>query len=245
MSKQKKRQEAKEERLLDFLKDEKFTTAETIGLLFGMKRTATYYFIKEQEQKGILKKGEVTFEVMSKGRGTLSVWGLTQTGVFLATKGESLESFDPSRTSTTTMTHEIELQKLKARSLNLGWGEWESGRVLRQKAHAEPKVWLQVPDGLSSSPSGKKCAFELERSSKSQERYEQIFSNFCQMLFDKTISEVIYVCPTERFAISIEKRFKKVETIILDGKSQTFNDSFRKKFHFVTYDGWEDYAKDL
>ena len=64
------------------------------------------------------------------------------------------------------------------------------------------------------------------------------------MLADRTIQEVVYIC-SEDICPRLERLFLKIETMTVDGKIHSFSDSFRKRFHFVTCDGWEDYAKDL
>jgi hypothetical protein len=64
------------------------------------------------------------------------------------------------------------------------------------------------------------------------------------MLVDGTVQEVVYICP-KRICPRLERLFLKIETMSVDGKIRPIHDSFRKRFHFVTYEGWGEYAKNF
>ena len=64
------------------------------------------------------------------------------------------------------------------------------------------------------------------------------------MLIDGTVQEVVYVCPEDK-CVRLERLILSIETVLIGGLIRPVNDSFRKRFHFVTYEEWEDYAKNF
>lgn len=235
------RKAEKEKILLTFLKDEGFSTAKILGELLGVTRTATFRTLKSLERRGILKQAEVPYEI---GKGTPSIWGLTPTGAFLATEDGRYKHFDPNRVSEITIKHELAVQRARVKVIRLGWGGCIGGRDLRKKGFTERSTWPQIPDFFAVSPKGRKVAIEVERTIKTPKRYEVIFDHYCQMLADKTVQEVVYICPKDK-ALRLKRFFLTIETMTVDGKTHSFSDSFRKRFHFVTYEEWEDYAENF
>ena len=229
------RRAEKEKIILNLLKDERFSTARLIGVLLSTKRTATFETVKRMEKNGLLIQGQVDDK---------RVWGLTPAGAFLADEDGKCRHFDPKRISAITLKHDLAVQRAKVEAMTMGWSDFLAERTLRQMAVKERTTWLQVPDALAVSPWGRKVAFEVERTAKTPKRYKVIFDSYCQMLADRTIQEVVYIC-SEDICPRLERLFLKIETMTVDGKIHSFSDSFRKRFHFVTCDGWEDYAKDL
>ena len=204
-------------------------------MLLSTKRTATFETVKRMEKNGLLIQGQVDDK---------RVWGLTPAGAFLADEDGKCRHFDPKRISAITLKHDLAVQRAKVEAMTMGWSDFLAERTLRQMAVKERTTWLQVPDALAVSPRGRKVAFEVERTAKTPKRYKAIFDSYCQMLADRTIQEVVYIC-SEDICPRLERLFLKIETMTVDGKIHSFSDSFRKRFHFVTCDGWEDYAKEL
>ena len=225
------RRAEKEKIILNLLKDERFSTARHIAVLLKTKRTATFETVKRMEKKGLLLQAKVEDQ---------SLWGLTPQGAFLADG----RHFDPKRISAITIRHDLAVQKAKVEAMAMGWSGFLAERTLRQMAVKERTTWLQVPDAFAVSPKGRKVALEVERTVKTPKRYTVIFDSYCQMLADKTIQEVIYIC-TEDIKDRLERLFLKIETMTVDGKRHAFSESFRARFHFVTCEKWGDYAKDL
>lgn len=229
------RRAEKEKIILNLLKDERFSTARLIGMLLKTKRTATFETVKRMEKKGLLIQAQVDDK---------RVWGLTPAGAFLADEDGKCRHFDPKRISAITLKHDLAVQRAKIEAMAMGWSHFLAERTLRQMAVKERTTWLQVPDAFAVSPRGRKVAFEVERTAKTPKRYKAIFDSYCQMLADRTIQEVVYVC-FEDICPRLERLFLKIETMTVDGKIHSFSDSFRKRFHFVTYEEWEDYAKNF
>lgn len=229
------RRAEKEKIILDILKDERFSTAKILGRPLGLKRTSTFETLKRMEREGLLLQAQVDNQ---------SVWGLTPSGAFLAAEDGSCRHFDPKRVSAITVKHDLAVQRAKVEAMAMGWSDFLAERTLRQMAVKERTTWLQVPDAFAVSPRGRKVALEAERTAKTPKRYKAIFDSYCQMLADKTIQEVVYIC-SEDICPRLERLFLKIETMKVGGEDHAFSDSFRKRFHFVTFEGWEDYAKDF
>lgn len=238
---QEKRRVEKEQVILDFLREAGFSTAKILGDLLDLRRTATFETLKSLKRRELLQEVKTTDEV---GSGSPSLWGLTPTGAFLATEEGDWSYFDPNRVSPITIKHELAVQMARVKTVGMEWGEWLGGRTLRKMAHKERSKWLQVPDAFAISPKGRKVALEVERTVKTSKRYEAIFSSYCQMLLDDTVQEIVYICP-EDIAPRLERFFSKIDSMRVNGSFRPVNDSFRKRFHFVTYEGWGDYAIDL
>lgn len=231
MSQFEARRAEKEKMIFEMLKDDRFSTASILGRSLGLKRTATFETLKQMKQKGLLLQAKVEDQ---------SLWGLTPQGAFLADG----RHFDPKRISAITIRHDLAVQKAKVEAMAMGWSSFLAERTLRQMAVKERTTWLQVPDAFAVSPKGRKVALEVERTVKTPKRYIAIFDSYCQMLADKTIQEVIYIC-TEDIKDRLERLFLKIEMMTVDGKRHAFSESFRARFHFVTCEKWGDYAKDL
>ena len=229
------RRAEKEKIILNLLKDERFSTARLIGVLLSTKRTATFETVKRMEKNGLLIQGQVDDK---------RVWGLTPAGAFLADEDGKCRHFDPKRISAITLKHDLAVQRAKVEAMTMGWSDFLAERTLRQMAVKERTTWLQVPDALAVSPRGRKVAFEVERTAKTPKRYKVIFDSYCQMLADRTIQEVVYIC-SEDICPRLERLFLKIETMTVNGKIHSFGDSFRERFHFVTFEGWADYAKNF
>lgn len=229
------RRAEKEKMILTFLKDECFSTARHIGVLLSTKRTATFETVKRMEKNGLLIQGQVDDK---------RVWGLTPAGAFLADEDGKCRHFDPKRISAITLKHDLAVQRAKVEAMAMGWSDFLAERTLRQMAVKERTTWLQVPDAFAVSPRGRKVAFEVERTAKTPKRYKAIFDSYCQMLADRTIQEVVYIC-SEDICPRLERLFLKIETMTVNGEIHSFGDSFRERFHFVTFEGWADYAKNF
>lgn len=225
----------KEKTILAFLKDECFSTARLIGMLLSKKRTTTFETLKRMEKQGLLIQGQVDDK---------RVWGLTPAGAFLADEDGNCRHFDPKTASAITLKHDLAVQRAKIEAMAMGWSDFLAERTLRQMAVKERTTWFQVPDALAVSPRGRKVAFEVERTPKTPKRYKAIFDSYCQMLADRTIQEVVYIC-SEDICPRLERLFLKIKTMTVNGKIYSLGDSFRERFHFVTFEGWADYAKNF
>lgn len=233
----KKRTDEKEQIILEFISSESFSTTEIIASLLGISRQASLKTLKRMQRDDLVKLLEIDFELVKKSKQPL--WVLTPTGELLATDLDDfhVDHFD-GRVSIVTLAHSLATQKVRVIGMKKGWTNWVSGRKLKQLAQKDKTVWLQVPDGVATSPTGVITAFEIERTVKTPKRYVEILSNFAQMLLDQTIREVLYICP-EKIAPRLKRLFMQVETMVINGKVMPVHEKVREKIKFVTYEEWE------
>lgn len=230
----------KEEKILSFLLDETYSTSAIIANLLELTQTTAYRTLKKMEVNGLVKMHSVGIELGRTGRQT--IWGLTPTGALMATDLNSdnfkVDFFEVGRVKSSTMMHSLALQRVKVMALATGWSEWKSSRKVQQMANGDRKTWLQVPDALAISPKGRLTAFELERTVKTPKRYNEILSNYASMISDKTVAEVVYICPG-KIAPRLERLFSEIKEIIVDKKTYSVSESLLKRFKFLTYEEWE------
>jgi hypothetical protein len=234
---QKKRIEEKRELILQFLAAETFSTSEIISSLLSISRVAAYKTLKSMEREDLVRLYEIEYELAQKGKQT--IWGLTPTGALLAADLDdfNVDYFEVGRIATSTIAHSIAVQRIKVLGLKKGWTEWQSGKKMRQLANKYKKTWIQIPDSLALSPDRKKTAFEIERTVKTPKRYDAILSNYAVMFLEKTVDEVLYICPP-KIATRLEVLFSKINKIVIDGKDYPVHENVRKRIKFLSYEDW-------
>jgi hypothetical protein len=72
---------------------------------------------------------------------------------------------------------------------------------------------------------------------KHRKRYEAILSNYASMFLDKTIDEVLYICPSN-ISKRLEILFSKINKIVIDGKDYAVHENVRKRIKFLSYEEW-------
>lgn len=231
-----------ESKILSFLLAEGYSTTKVLAQLLTMTPNGMQRKLRKMQANELIKAHTVDFELSSWN---LKIWGLTSTGMLLATpEGEKVKFFEVGRVKPITMAHSLALQRVKVLALSQGWGEWESSSRMLQNANLSRSTWLQVPDAVAISPKGRKIAIELERTVKTPKRYVEILANYAEMISSDVVAEVIYICP-ENIAKRLERLFHRIEKIIFRGKSIPVPEGLLKRFYFVTYDEWDVKSKDF
>lgn len=64
------------------------------------------------------------------------------------------------------------------------------------------------------------------------------------MLYENTVKRVIYICEAE-IKENVERKLLSPKDICLDGRLNSFNDSFKNRFTFLTTDEWETRATEF
>jgi hypothetical protein len=225
--------------ILEFLAAETFSTTEIIGNLLDLGRIAAYRTLKAMQRADLVKLYEIEYELAQRGKQT--IWGLTPTGALLAAdlNDFKVDYYEAGRVALATMAHSIAIQRVKVVGIKKGWSDWISSRKMKQLAQKNKSVWLQIPDAFATSPSGKKVAFEIERTVKTPKRYDSILSNYAQMFLDKSVDEVIYICP-EKIAKRLEILFSKVGKVIINGKEYPVHENVRKRILFLSFNQWNE-----
>ena len=227
--------------ILNLLREDTFSTVGNASLYLGISRDNAYRTFKRLEKEGLVILDERPWRLAQRGK--CAIWGLTKKGSRAIVGFESSKYYNPKRVSNASIEHSLETQRAKI-FFFFFWWEWVSSRDVYQKAHKEPSIWLQVPDAIATSPKGEVIAIELERSEKSLSRYEAIANNYCQMLYENTVKRVIYICEAE-IKESVERKLLSLKDICLDGRLNSFNDSFKNRFTFLTTDEWETHATEF
>lgn len=230
----------KEAKILAFIKEEGFTEAKIIATLLDTTPTTAYRTLNKMAREELVKLYDVTGKALGR-QGKQVVWGLTQTGALAATDANAEEFnvgyFEVSKLKEVTMKHSLELQRVKVKALKEGWTDWKGSRQVHQMANKDRSVWLRVPDALAVTPKGYLAAIELERTVKTPKRYEEILGDYTQMLSNRTITEVYYFCP-DRLVAGIERLFKEIKKIVVNGKLTEVPEGLLKRFHFISYSEW-------
>ena len=236
----KKRTEEKRQLILEFISGETFSTTEIIAKVLGVSRQAAHKTLKAMEKEELIKLYDVDFELAQTGKQT--IWGLTPTGALLAIDENSpdfkVDYFEVGRVAAGTLAHSVAVQKVRATGMLKSWKDWIAGRKLRQMAVKDRATWLQVPDAVATSPSGVVTAFEVERSVKTPKRYEEILSSYAEMHLDRTVGEVLYICP-EKIAPRLKRLFENIQSMVVKGNIMPVHENVRKKIRFLTYEEWE------
>jgi len=124
---------------------------------------------------------------------------------------------------------DIQLARIKAEAA--GWSNWISGKHL-------PSQLAKRPDALVANPFGEKVAVELERTIKSRQRLERIWSIYLQQITRKEIKMVHYVCPDAGFAKRLRRVFMLLKTIPVAGERVVLTEKHRSKIIVDTLDKW-------
>lgn len=221
----------KQNKILSFLLDERFSTSTVLALLLNMTSNGVQRILRKMEKAELIKAHTVDFELSAWN---LKIWGLTPTGAVLATDlDEDLKFFEVGRIKPITIAHSLALQRIKVISLSCGWEKWESSARMLKKANESRSMWIQVPDAVALSPKGRKVAIELERTVKTPKRYVEILANYAEMMALGVIDEVFYVCP-EQLTKRLERLFHRIERIIFRGKVIPTPEGLLKRFYFLS-----------
>ena len=219
----------KQNKILSFLLDERFSTSAVLALLLNMTPNGVQRTLRRMEKAELIKAHTVDFELSAWN---LKIWGLTPTGALLATDmDEDLRFFEVGRIKPITIAHSLALQRVKVLSLSCGWNQWESSSRMLKKANESRSTWIQVPDAVARSPKDRKVAIELERTVKTPKRYIEILANYAEMISMGVIDEVIYVCP-EQLTPRLERLFHRIEKIIFKGKVIPTPTGLLERFYF-------------
>jgi hypothetical protein len=130
-----------------------------------------------------------------------------------------------------------------------GWQNWTPEKALRKLAEAEARskvpederLWPKVPDAVAISPkSGMSVAIEIERTIKTLKTYELVVGSYSLMFERKSVSQVLYLTPTEREAKALSMTFERIKDVVVpEGKKRVryeFEPDDRARFSFGSLD---------
>ncbi|MGK0234200.1 MAG: hypothetical protein ACI9EK_000723 [Psychroserpens sp.] len=221
------RNRMKKIRLLHFLRDEIWTSANVASLLFECSLSAVYKSLNQLESKGLI----TTFKIPELN---LKIWGITDFGNFEAWDNEIMEnrpSFQPSKINFLFVQHHLDLQVAMLNASKNGCVKWINGKYL-------PKNINQRPDAIATWNNGAIWAVEYEKTVKSRPRYQSIKSNFLQAIKAGKYHYIHYVCPDDLFAARLQKLFSSIESVPVGGQRVMLNEKHRSKFIISSLQNW-------
>jgi DNA-binding PadR family transcriptional regulator len=222
-----RRSEMKQIRLLQFLRDEIWTSAHIASLLFECSLSAAYKSLNQLESKGLI----TSFRIEKLN---IKVWGISQQGQFEAWDNEVMEkrpSFQPSKINFMFVKHHLDLQISMLNAKNKGCTRWLNGKYLS-------KHIVQRPDAIVTWEGDVRWAVEYERTVKTRKRYEVIFSKYLQAIKAGDFSFIHYICPDELFAARLQKLFSSIISVPVAGQRITLNEKHRSKFIVSSLQNW-------
>lgn len=222
--------EAKRKKLLEFLRDETWSSIPIIAQILGLSIPTTYKTLNSFEQQGLV-------ESYQDKALNYKIWGITNTGLFEAWDNESViqkrSQFEPSKFKPLQANHELNLQQARIKALSNGWKSWQVGKYLR---NVEKR-----PDAIVIDPDGRRVFVELEQVIKSRQRLEKIFSIYLQKIKCGDLAYVAYVCPTEIFSKRLQKLFNSIQEIPVNGARVPITDKHRAKFRVTDLKQWPNF----
>jgi hypothetical protein len=214
--------------LLRFLRQETWSSAEVLQSLLGLSNTGTYKTLSTFERDNLITSH---YLVELKYR----IWGISPTGLFYAwDENEQMEdrpTFQPSKVKAVMVRHHLDLQLARLQAEKTGWYTWTLEGDL-------PKGISKRPDAVVTNLLGERIAVELERTVKTQKRYEVIFSDYLQAIKAGEYQSVHYVCPDPEFARRLHRLFQQIESVPIANQRVTINDKHRNRLPVFALSNW-------
>ncbi len=216
-----------QQKVLQFLRQEKFSTRQIIQQLLGLKtRAGAWKILVKMEQENWLKQHSIS--------PALTLWGITPEGMREASLEETglLDEvgFLPSKISLSTLQHSLDIQYVHTLCYQENI-EFQLGKVLGSRAKAD-----KVPDAIIVA-GGKKIAVEVERTLKSRTRYDVVIYHYLKAIKAGNYQKVLYVMPDEKRYRQVKKAFYHLGHITMDinGRKQSLRLDPHKHFQFFDF----------
>ncbi len=218
----KKRQARAQEKIdwiLEFLRDEIYSTTAVLSRWLVVNSSATLSTLYRMEKQGLIVRDSIRF----LGSRATTLWGITPTGVMEGVEPEevatmSLRHFSPGRVSPRTIEHTLDIQKCRIYcDIELDYDNWIPTRLLpaQNERKGHPQRWSVYPDGIFTAPNKGKTkaiqvAIEVERTRKTPQRYVQIIRGHLKNVSMGRYFVAIYYCQTEKHADSLKVLFHRL-----------------------------------
>lgn len=235
---QRQRIAEKRQKALDWLAVEGFTTVAMLAKVLGVQHNAAYKTAKAMETEGLVSSDSVQW----MGH-TVSLITLTAHGAMMhAEPGADFDYHQKGKVAASTVAHAMDVQEARLAAVNAGWTQWESDHRNQINASKDTR-WLKVPDALATTPEGERVAIEIERTSKTLKRYQDIVGVYLQLIQKGFFSRVIYISPTEGMAARMGALFARMDSFTaVDEKGRIerypFTESQHRYFSFHDLKGW-------
>jgi hypothetical protein len=225
------RQLAKENRLLDFLLFEVWSSFSVLQDVIGLSPPATLKTLNALERKGLVRRHRVP-ELR------ISLWGIAPEGVISSQIAHTEDKpwafwhyFEPSKLKPIGIPHKTAIQRARLAAARAGWGAWTPGFRLEAK-------FTVRPDARVLDPAGHRIAVEVELTVKTVKRYESIFSNYLQQIKAGEYDSVHYVCRDTDFAPRLARLFSSIRAVPVWNERVPLNDRHRARFQVFPLQSW-------
>lgn len=213
----------KEQIILEFLKEEVYTSLKVLMVLLGINRSATESALKRLEAKAMVKRAVID---IGFGKG-ITLWGITPTGfdeVILYSERGIIKPrwFAPDKVKPLQLAHTLDIHYARIFFLaGFLQGQWIPSRNLpgQNATKASGQRWPGYPDALLKVPEDeydpdtdtliKTYAIEVERTKKTPARYPAIIKQHIRNMEVGRYNHVIYLLPNRRKAENLKMDFEK------------------------------------
>lgn len=209
----------KEEWVLNFLRDEVYSTTGILAGVMCVNVRGARSTLARMEKKGFLVRDAVMF----MGMKAVPLWGITSTGILSGltydeVKDVNLRYHSPGKVKPLTIAHSLDTQKCRLYcEYEENFQSWTPDRLLPGKGNLKgaPKRWPHYPDAVGDRVDIKnglscKVAIEIERTRKTPGRYVAIIKAHFINIEKSRYSYVWYFCQTQRDADSLHALFVRL-----------------------------------
>ena len=228
-SERQKRNERKTALVLGFLRDETWTTPLMISVLLELSLASAYKTLNALVKKSLVVKYNV--EDIKQVVYGITTLGLIESWSYTEKQPEKRAYFQPSKIKAVMVNHHLMLQQSRLNAEKVGWKDWMPAKLL-------PNDIPKKPDAVVKSRGHETVAVELERSMKTQKRYETIWSIYLQAIRRGDYDVVHYIVPNQRFLASLNRMFSLITFIPVGGKRVKIEDKHRAKFMIFAINDW-------
>jgi hypothetical protein len=208
----KQRSQQNQQKILEFLYAEKYSTSMIIKEVLGIKtRAGICKILRRMERDKLVKRHKLNNWVL--------LWGITSSGIHEAAETQDKITdwtyFEPSKVTLSTLDHQLDLQKVHAACIQNNL-KFIPGRALGSRSQSD-----KIPDGIIIKDN-KKIAVEIERHAKSRRRYDAIIYTYLKAIKAGKYNRILYISPTQKKANQIKKIFHSINkiTMTVNGKNK-------------------------
>ncbi len=215
--------ENKQKKILHFLRDERYTTYQILADHLGLSTQTVRRTIYKMIGRNLVTKVDGGFGLGSGYK----IIGLTPNGLSAAFDDKEIIDapfYSLSKINPLTIQHRLAIQENRVASEKAGWTNWVSESVFKdqpewKKIGDKQKKRISIPDALVTDPTGNRVAIEIERTAKDPKRYPEILAfHLLSIKREKRYDKVLYLMPDETMKKRIEKLFKNIREVSIDGK---------------------------
>ena len=235
---QRERIAEKRKKVLDWLAVEGFATVAMLAKVLDVQHNAAYKTCKAMEADGLVAPDSIQWMGHTVNLVTLTAHG----AMMHAEPGEDYDYHQRGKVAASTVAHAMDIQTARLAALRAGWTDWQSDHRNQIKASKDDR-WLKVPDALATTPEGELVAIEIERTSKTTKRYQDIIGAYLQLIHKGIFFFFLYVSPTPGLAARLQALFARLDSFTAVNQHGQIEripltDSRRSYFSFQDLEGW-------